>query len=63
MLAGLPVTAPFAISIPREIAVSFCSAYEAVMALTLMMAMRGSSGPPSWMPSPRSPIQAFRLRE
>ncbi|RAL66656.1 hypothetical protein DID88_006341 [Monilinia fructigena] len=36
-------------------------AYVAVLASTLIMPMRGSLGPPSWTPSPRSPSQALSV--
>jgi hypothetical protein len=58
-----PVATPFASSTKPPIWVLFETAYCAVLALTRMMPMRGSSGPPSCLPSPRSPIHAFNPGE
>jgi hypothetical protein len=62
-LGGWPVATPFASSTKLPNVVLFETAYVAVLAFTRMMPMRGSSGPPSCLPSPRSPIQAFSAGE
>lgn len=57
--AASPVTIPLATSMAPPIAVLRLTAYCAVFAVILITPMRGSSGPPSCLPSPRSPSQAL----
>jgi len=59
----LPDTTPFAISTALPIAPLLETAYVAVRPCTLMTPIRGSSGPPSCLPSPKSPSHAFKAGE
>lgn len=56
-----PVRVPLATSIPRLSMFLLLTAYVAVSAVTLITPILGSSGPPSCLPSPRSPTQAFKV--
>lgn len=64
LIAGAsPVTTPLATSNVDETMFLRLVAYCTLLLLTSMTATRGSSGPPSCLPSPRSPIHAFNAGE
>ena len=58
-----PVIDPFNTSAPRPKKLPTAIAYVAVLAVTLMTPILGSSGPPSCLPSSRSPSHAFNAGE